>query len=152
MRLLCLSSLFYCLLAPTPLTGWVWGWNVGRWDVLWVWEAEALMCWIVKSWAYEPDLWAISERMPIHTSSQVLGMVCLFCFSVHLPTGNSHLLLFTFDNLIHFFTWWSGPLLCMACTSQPWSFFSILKEKNLYIVGCVQCDIWTWQHIFFLQN
>ena len=57
---------------------------------------EALMCQIDKSWAYKPNLWAISERMPIHASSWVLEMVCFFSFSVHLLMGNFHLLLFAF--------------------------------------------------------
>jgi hypothetical protein len=49
-------------------------------------------------------------------------------------------------------TWWSGPLLCMACTSQPCFFVSILKQKNSYIVGCVQCDIWDITAHFLLPE
>src|ERR1700689_4349710 len=31
-------------------------------------------------------------------------------------------------------------------------FISILKEKNLYIVGCVQCDIWDITAYFLLPE
>jgi hypothetical protein len=52
---------------------------------------------------------------------------------------------------IHLWSWRSGPLLCMACTSQPWFLLQFLNQKNLYIVGCVQC-IWDITADWALRN
>ena len=41
------------------------------------------------------------------------------------------------------FIWWSGPLLCMACTSQPCFYFNFKTEE---LVHSVLCAMWHLGH------
>ena len=54
------------------------------------------------------------------------NLPCLWCIHHHLPWT---------------FTWWSGPLLHMACTSQPWFLFNFKTEELVHSVLCAMWDL-----------
>jgi len=73
-----------------------------------------------------------------------MTMATLICiqqpyFKKNFTTGQYHLV----D--------WATALLRLVL-SQPWFFYFILKEKNLYIVSCVQYDIWDITAYFLLPE
>jgi hypothetical protein len=107
---------------------------------------KALMCQIDKSWAYESDLWAISERMPICASSWVLGMVCLFLFQfIHLQAIPIYYYLhLRLPHLFHYNltgTWLRGCVRILYTVQSSFLFVYLLLLPYLLYLGCGLNDI-----------